>query len=67
MANREVVHRRKALTLLELLTVVSILLLLTALLMSVLLQARKRGQEPVCLSNLRQLGTARLMYTYRLP
>lgn len=53
---------RRAFTLLELLTVIAILAALAALLMPVLLQARDRGRQATCLSNLRQLATAHQLY-----
>lgn len=63
MGNQTLSVRRRALTLVEILVVVAILLLLTALLLPVLAQARKRSYESVCVNNLRQLGVAWLAYT----
>lgn len=50
--------RDKGLTLMELIVVVAIIGLLVALLLPVFVQVRKRGYEPVCISNLRQLQIA---------
>ncbi|GIV09603.1 MAG: hypothetical protein KatS3mg019_1694 [Fimbriimonadales bacterium] len=63
MAHQASSRRWKALTLVELITVVAIILLLIAILLPVINQVRKRGQEVACLSNLRQLGAAWQMYT----
>src|SRR5688572_22539669 len=49
-------------TLLELLVVVGIILLLAALLVPALSQAKKFGVRMICLSHVRQLGLAARMY-----
>lgn len=49
-------------TLVEILVVILIITLLAALLLPTLVTARKKGYEPVCISNLRQLGMALAMY-----
>lgn len=49
-------------TLIELLVVVAIIMLLAALLLPSLRQARERAKVTVCLSQLRQLGLAELSY-----
>lgn len=54
--------RRIAFSLLELLVVVTILALLTAILLPLLVQARENGYRTSCASNLRQLGHAFAMY-----
>lgn len=54
--------RRRGFTLIELLVVISIIALLIAILLPILGSARKAGQDAMCLSNLRQLGTASLAY-----
>src|SRR5687768_5605786 len=51
-----------AFTLVELLVVVAILGLLIALLLPVSSQAKRKAQTTKCISNLRQLGLATLMY-----
>lgn len=54
--------RRKAFTLIELLVVIAIIALLMAILLPALNRAREHGKRATCLSNLRQLTTAWLMY-----
>jgi prepilin-type N-terminal cleavage/methylation domain-containing protein/prepilin-type processing-associated H-X9-DG protein len=64
MALAQVVRtRRRAFTLVELLVVVGIIAVLIALLMPTLNRARESARRIQCLSNLRQLGTAVMMYT----
>ena len=53
---------RKAFTLIELLTVMAIIGLLIAILMPALQRAREQGQRVVCLSNLKDLTLAWIMY-----
>ncbi|RMH07047.1 MAG: type II secretion system protein [Armatimonadetes bacterium] len=53
---------QKALTLLELLTVIAILLLVAALSLPALRAARYRGHDAVCISNMRQILMAVGMY-----
>lgn len=55
-------RRAKAFTLIELLVVIAIIALLMALLVPVLRSAREQGQRTVCLSNLRQLTLAWILY-----
>lgn len=54
--------RFRGMTLMELLTVIVIIALLAALLLPVFVQVRKRGYEPVCISNLRQLHITFSLY-----
>lgn len=54
---------RKGFTLVELLTVISIICLLMAILVPILGRARRKAQAGVCLSNLRQWGLVYKMYT----
>src|ERR1051325_2688168 len=49
-------------TLIELLVVIAIIALLAAILFPVFAQARDKARQPTCLSNMRQIGTAMLIY-----
>lgn len=51
-----------AFTLIELLTAVAIVAVLAAILFPVLAQARDKARQTACVSNLRQLGAATLLY-----
>ena len=53
---------RKGFTLIELLVVIAIIAILAALLLPALANAKKKAQQAQCLSNLKQLATAGLMY-----
>ena len=49
-------------TLIELLVVIAIIAILAAILFPVFAQAREKGRQTACLSNMKQIGTATMMY-----
>jgi prepilin-type N-terminal cleavage/methylation domain-containing protein len=54
-------HRR-GFTLIELLVVIAIIAILAAILFPVFAKARDKGRQAACLSNLKQIGLATMMY-----
>jgi prepilin-type N-terminal cleavage/methylation domain-containing protein/prepilin-type processing-associated H-X9-DG protein len=54
--------RNRAFTLIELLVVIAVIAILAALLFPVFAQTRERARMTVCVSNMRQIGSALMMY-----
>lgn len=57
------VNHRSAFTLIELLVVIAIIAILAAILFPVFAQARDKARQASCLSNMKQIGTAMMLYT----
>jgi prepilin-type N-terminal cleavage/methylation domain-containing protein/prepilin-type processing-associated H-X9-DG protein len=55
-------RRRRGFTLIELLVVIAIIAILAAILFPVFAQAREKGRQAVCLSNLKQMALGMRMY-----
>jgi prepilin-type N-terminal cleavage/methylation domain-containing protein/prepilin-type processing-associated H-X9-DG protein len=54
--------RKRGFTLIELLVVIAIIAILAAILFPVFARAREKARQTACMSNMKQLGTATLMY-----
>ena len=57
-------RKTKGFTLIELLVVIAVIAILLAILMPALRRAKEQGQRAACLSNVKQLTVAWLMYAY---
>jgi prepilin-type N-terminal cleavage/methylation domain-containing protein/prepilin-type processing-associated H-X9-DG protein len=55
--------RRPGFTLIELLVVIAVIAILAGILFPVFAQAREKARQATCISNLRQISTALMMYT----
>ncbi|MBQ0106006.1 MAG: prepilin-type N-terminal cleavage/methylation domain-containing protein, partial [Armatimonadetes bacterium] len=54
---------KKGFTLIELLVVIAIIAILAAILFPVFAQAREKARQTGCLSNMKNIGTAIMLYT----
>jgi prepilin-type N-terminal cleavage/methylation domain-containing protein/prepilin-type processing-associated H-X9-DG protein len=57
-----IIARRKGFTLIELLVVIAIIAILAAILFPVFAQAREKARTAMCLSHMKQIGLALMMY-----
>ncbi|MBB6052658.1 DUF1559 domain-containing protein [Armatimonas rosea] len=56
-------QQKRGFTLIELLVVIAIIAILAAILFPVFAQAREKARQTSCLSNMKQIGTALMMYS----
>lgn len=61
--NRVLTERQRAFTLIELLVVIAIISILAAILFPVFARARESARRASCMSNMKQIGLAIMMYT----
>src|SRR4051794_98334 len=57
-------YRRHGFTLIELLVVIAVIAIIAGILFPVLAQARESARQSTCLSNMRQIGMAMMMYVH---
>ncbi|MER3466170.1 MAG: hypothetical protein C4340_03120 [Armatimonadota bacterium] len=62
MVVREVRHEQRAFTLIELLVVIAIVAIMAAILFPVFIRSKEAAKRIACLSNMKQLGMAVMMY-----
>ncbi|MBC8101673.1 MAG: DUF1559 domain-containing protein [Cytophagales bacterium] len=63
MMRQRLTSGKAGFTLIELLVVIAIIAILAAILFPVFAQARAKARQTACLSNMKQMGTAAMMYT----